>query len=141
MKILFCCGLGVDAENHIQHVFICPGYMETILQHVCISLDASHLWSSYKGTICIYSGLRGCNVVYMYLFSILMGNEDYATWTLFDKPFSHSCPSVSHVEEGQKHSKFVFISDWDKGLEQSLWEMFLKTWQKVVFITLNKMFL
>ena len=62
----------------------------------------------------------------MYTFGISMGNEDYVTWTLFNKLFSQSCSSVSHVEDGQKYSKCVFVSDWDKGLERSLWETSLE---------------
>ena len=53
----------------------------------------------------------------MYAFGIVMGNEGYATWMILNNLFSQSCPSVPHVEEGQKYSKFVFILDHAEGLE------------------------
>ena len=59
----------------------------------------------------------------MYAFGISMGNEDYPTWTLFNKLFKRACPMISEVEMGQKYSKFVFITDQDKGLEKSLQEV------------------
>ena len=81
---------GVDADNHIQHVFICPWYTGTIFQHVD-PVDPTHLWPCYKGTIYIYSELTGSNDIYMYAFDISMGNEDYTTWM-----FSTTC-FLDHV--------------------------------------------
>ena len=85
-----------------------------------ISPDAAHLHSKYKEPFYIYSELTGANKIFMYAFGIVIGNEDYATWMLFNKWFSQSCPSVSHFQPGQKYSEFVFILDCDKGSEQSL---------------------
>ena len=45
----------------------------------------------------------------MYGFGIHMGNEDCVTWTLFNKLFSQSCPSISHVKQGQKYLQYVFV--------------------------------
>ena len=70
-----------------------------------------------QGTIYIYSGLTGAKEIYMWAFGISMGNEDYATWTLFNKLFSKSCPLVSVVEQGKKFSNCIFLSDRDKDLE------------------------
>ena len=55
----------------------------------------------------------------MYSFGVAMGNEEYAMCMLFNKLFPQLCPSVSHVEEGQKYSKFVFVLDCNKELEKS----------------------
>ena len=51
----------VDEHKCIQHVFVCPAYMEKVLSymHPVILVDAAHLKSAYKGTIFIYSGLTG----------------------------------------------------------------------------------
>ena len=35
-----------------------------------------------------------------------------------------ACPSVTSVEDGHAYSKVVFVSDRDKGLDKSLWEVF-----------------
>ena len=51
------------------------------------------------------------------------GNEDYHTWN-FNKFFKRACPIISELEMEQKHSKFVSVSDHDKGLEKSLQEVF-----------------
>ena len=71
-----------------------------------------------------------------------MGNEDYVTWPYFNKLFSQPCPSVSHVEPGEKYSKFVFMLDHDKKVWNDHYvRSFQQTWQPVVSITSNKMFL
>ena len=85
-----------------------------------ISIDATHLKSLYKGTIFIYSGLTGNDEVYILAFGVSGGNEDYMTWNMFNTLFAKACPSVSFVEEGYAYSKFVFVSDKDKGLDKSL---------------------
>ena len=45
-------------------------------------------------------------------------------WNTFNKLFATACPSVSSVEDGHSYSKFVFVSDRDKGLDKSLSEIF-----------------
>ena len=45
-------------DNNVEHVLVCPHYIEHVLQHLCLvfSVDAAHLKSCYTGTIYIYSG-------------------------------------------------------------------------------------
>ena len=52
------------------------------------------------------------------------GNEDYRTWNTFNALFAKPCLSVLFVEEGHAYSKFVFITDKDKGLDKSLAKTF-----------------
>ena len=54
------------------------------------------------------------------------GNEDYRTWNIFNTLFAKACPSLSFVEDGHSYSKFVFVTDTDKGLDKSLTEIFLR---------------
>ena len=86
-----------------------------------ISVDAAHFKSAYKGTISIYSGLAGNHKAYIMAFGISGGNEDCRTWNTFNTLFAS--PSVSFVEYGHAYSKFMFISDRDKGLDKSLSEI------------------
>ena len=54
------------------------------------------------------------------------GNEDYRTWNILNTLFAKACPSLSFVEDGHSCSKFVFVTDTDKGLDKSLTEIFLR---------------
>ena len=92
--------------------------------HPVISVDAAHLKSAYKGTIFIFSGLTCNDEAYILAFGNSGGNEDYQTWNTLNKLFAMACPSASSVENGHSYSKFVFVSDRDKGLDKSLWEIF-----------------
>ena len=87
-------------------------------------VDAAHLKLAYKGTIFIHSGLTGNHQAHILPFVISGGNEDSRTWNTFNKLFATACPSVSSVEDGHSYSKFVFVSDRDKGLDKSLSEIF-----------------
>ena len=88
-----------------------------------IFVNAAHLKSAYKGTIFIYSGLTGHDEAYILAFGISGGNEGYRTWNTFNT-FAKASPSVSFVDDGHSYSKFVFVSDRDKGLDKSLSEIF-----------------
>ena len=101
--------------------------MDQVLAYMypIISINVAHLKSAYQGTIFIYLGLTGNDEVYILAFGISGGNEDYHTWNMFNNLFAMACPSVSFVENGHLYSKFVFISDQDKGLDKSLAEIFL----------------
>ena len=94
--------------------------------HLVISVDAEHLKSAYKGTIFIYSGLTGNHIAYILAFGISGGNEDYRTWKTFHTLFAKVCPSVSFVEDSQAYSKFMVVSDRDKGMDKSLSKIFLR---------------
>ena len=63
--------------------------------------------------------MTGNDEAYILAFGISGGNKDYRTWNTFNKLFATACPSVSSVEDGHSYSKFVFVSDRDKGLEIS----------------------
>ena len=89
-----------------------PSYRNPI-----ISVDAAHLNSAYKGMIFIYSGLTGNDEAYSLAFGVSDENEDYRTWNMFNTLFARACPTVSFVEDGHAYSKFVFVSDRDKGLD------------------------
>ena len=52
------------------------------------------------------------------------GNEDYRTWNTFNTLLVKTCPSLSFVENSHASSKFMFISDRDKGLDKSLSKIF-----------------
>ena len=78
---------------------------------------------TYKGTMFIYSGLTGNDEAYISAFGVSGGNEDYRTWNTFNALSARARPSVSFVEDGHSYSKFVFISDRDKGLDKSLSEI------------------
>ena len=95
-----------------------------IIYASCDLCQAAHLKSAYKGTIFIYSGLTGNDEAYILAFGISGGNEDYRTWNIFNTLFAKACPSVSFVEDSHAYSKFMFISDRDKGLDKSLSEIF-----------------
>ena len=85
-----------------------------------ICVDAAHLKSCYKGTIYIYSGLTGNEEAYVLAFGIRRGNEDFVSWDIFNMLFAETCPCVGIVEEGHIDSKYIFVSDQDKGLDKSL---------------------
>ena len=85
-----------------------------------ISVNAAHLKLAYKGRIFSYSGLTGNDKAYIMAFGISSGNEDYRTWNTLNSLVAKACPSVSFVEDGHAYSKFMFISDRDKGLDKSL---------------------
>ena len=53
-------------------------------------------------------------------FGIRRGNEDFVSWDIFNTLFAQACSCVWIVEEGHKYSKYVFVSDQDKGLDKSL---------------------
>ena len=89
-----------------------------------ISVDAAHLKSAYKSTIFIYSGLIGNDKAYILAFGTGGGNEDWRTWNTFNTLFAKACLSASFVEDGHAYSKFMFISDRDKGLDKSLSKIF-----------------
>ena len=109
----------VDENKCIQHIYVCPAYTDKVLSYMCpvILVNAAHLKSAYKGTITIYSGSTGNDVAYILAFGIRGGNKDYRTWNIFNK--LTACPSVSLVEDDMLYPKFVFVSDWDKGLDKS----------------------
>ena len=116
----------VDDQKQIQHVFVFPAYTDKVLSYMCpvISIDVAHLKLAYRGIIFIYSGLTGNDKAYVLAFGISGGNEDDQTWNTFNKLFAMVCLSVSLVENGHSYSKFVFVSDRDKGLDKSLAEIF-----------------
>ena len=68
--------------------------------------------------------MTGNDEAYILVFGISGGDEDYQTWNTFNNLFAMACPSVSFVENGHLYSKFVFVSDRDKGLDKSLAEIF-----------------
>ena len=68
--------------------------------------------------------LTGNDEAYILAFGISGENEDYQTWNTFNNLFAMACPSVLIVENGHLYSKFVFVSDRDKGLDISFAEMF-----------------
>ena len=111
----------VDEQKCIQHIFVCPTYIDKVLSHMCpvISLDAAHLKSAYKGTIFIYSCLTGNDKAYILAFGINGGNEDYRTWNIFNKLFATACPSVSFMVDGMLYLKFVIVLDRDKAMGKS----------------------
>ena len=110
----------VDEHKCIQHIFVCPTYMDKVLSYMCLvnSVDAAHLNLAYKGTIFIYSGLTGNDEAYILAFGISGGNEDYRTWNIFNKLFATACPSLSLVENDMLYPKFVIVLDRDKGLDK-----------------------
>ena len=90
-----------------------------------ILVDAAHHKSAYKGTLFIYSGLTGNDEAYILAFEISGGNEDYRTWNKFNKLFATACPSVSFMEDDMLYPKLVIVLERDKGLDKSIWEVFL----------------
>ena len=48
-----------------------------------------------------------------------MRYEDYATWQTLNRLFTEACPSVHFHDEDYTHLKFMFVSDHDKGLDES----------------------
>ena len=116
----------MDEHKCIEHIFVCPDHTDKVLSymHPVTSVDAAHLKLAHKGTIFIYSGLSGSDEAYILAFGISGGNKDYRSWNIFNKLFATACPSVSLVEDDMLYPKFVFVSDRDKGLDKSLWEVF-----------------
>ena len=57
---------------------------------------------------------------------LVVGMRTTETWNMFNTLFAKACPSMSIVEDGHTYSKFVFISDRDKGLDKSLTNIFPK---------------
>ena len=74
----------------------------------------------HAGTIFICSGLTGNDEACILAFGISGGNEDNRTWNTFNTLFATACPSEPFVEDGHSYSKFVFVSNRDKGLDKSL---------------------
>ena len=109
----------------MNSTYICvSGISRSSTMHPVISIDAAHLKLAHTGTIFIYSGMTGNDEAYILAFGIHGGNEDYRTWNSFNRLFARACPSASSVEDGHSYSKFVFVSDRDKGLGKSLSENF-----------------
>ena len=48
----------------------------------------------------------------------VVGMRTFTTWNTFNSFFTKACPSVSFIKEGLPYSKFVFVSDRDKGLNK-----------------------
>ena len=53
------------------------------------------------------------------------GNEDFASWDVFNTLFAEACPCIMIVKQRHIYTKHVFISDRDKGLDKSLVKTFL----------------
>ena len=69
----------------------------------------------------MYSSLTGGNEIYMYGLGIVMGNEDYHMWKLFNKLFKRACTMVSELKVRQKYSKFVFVNRILSKVQKSFW--------------------
>ena len=120
----------------IIDLYFFPSMANDVLKTVrpVISLDAAHLRSKYKGTLYIASVLSGGNDIYPIGFMIASGNEDRKTWTKMLELLKEACPviceqgfgSINGEEDVDMHprSKFLFISDRDKGLKPALREVF-----------------
>ena len=76
----------VNHENSVEYAFVCLHYTEHVLQHLwpVISMDAAHLKSCYKGTICIYSRFTGTEEAHIFTLGIRRGNENFASWDIFN---------------------------------------------------------
>ena len=113
-----------------------PSISNDVLKTVrpVISVDAAHLWSEFKGMLYVASVLSGGDDIYPIGFMIASGNEDRKTWTKMLRLLKEACPVICeqgfgtfNVQEDlntHHRSKFLFISDRDKGLKPALKEVF-----------------
>ena len=103
--------------------------MNNKLRHVrpVMSLDATHLRSVWKGTLFIASVKTGMDEIFPIAFSITTDNENYEGWKYFCQHLQKACPTLqmTHVEPRcNRFDYFTFVSDRDKGLQESLKEIF-----------------
>ena len=111
------------STNEIVDFHFFPGFINDVLKHVLpvISVDAAHLKSIYRGTMFIATVKSGNNDIYPIGLLFSSGNEDKRTWTKFLNLLKQAFPVITDPD---RQHPFVFISDRDKGLMQSLKEVF-----------------
>jgi len=74
-----------DVKNHMQRLFVCPGFIDTSMRYVrpVLSLDAAHLRSQWKGTLYVATVKSACDEIYPVAFAIMRDNENAAGWKWF----------------------------------------------------------
>ena len=111
------------STNEIVDFHFFPGFINDVLKHVLpvISVDAAHLKSIYRGTMFIATVKSGNNDIYPIGLLFSSGNEDKRTWTKFLNLLKQAFPIIT---DPHRDHPLVFISDRDKGLTESLKDIF-----------------
>lgn len=118
-----------DNEYHLLRVFLCPGIMLEAMQVVrpVMSLDAAHMKTTRGGgTLYVASVKSACDHVFPVAVSLMVDNENKAGWTWFLENLRAALPILDQTHDSIEvvYKKFVFISDRQKGLVESLKEVF-----------------
>ena len=69
-------------------------------------------------------GLTGNDEAYILAFGMRRGNDTFASRDVFISLFTKACPCVSIVKDRDTYSKYMFVSNQDKGLDKSLAKTF-----------------
>ena len=132
----------------LESIYFIPAFINNSLKFVrpVISLDAAHLRSEFKGLLYIASTLTGANGVFPIGFMIATGNEDRRTWVRMLTNLKEACPIISqqggqgeglddaslpNTSASNRATPFLFVSDRDKGLKETVKEVFPTMWNSV----------
>jgi MULE transposase domain len=116
-------------DDKIESLFIGPDFMNVSLHIICLemSLDATHLKLSYRGTMYLATMKMGLKEMYAVALAIEIANECYEVWNSFFPHLKSACYLLEMIQPGKGHNQygyFNFVSDKDIGLVQALTDVF-----------------
>ena len=109
----------LSKEGVFQRAFLCPGMCARAFEHTTkiVGLDACHIKASYGGVLLVVTALDGNGQIFPVAVGIAE-SENTTTWSWF----LWLVQSALHIFNGG--DGIVFLSDREKGIENSLREVF-----------------